>query len=341
MGTSQVNTHGAGGNAFKVPAVTLGRSGIVSSRLGLGCAGWPSRSPYETVVEVFRAAFAAGIRHVDVAAKYGTEEIVGRALKDAGAPADRVLATKCGSYGDELGISYREYSAETVYRSVERSLKLLQVDHFDIVHVHDCEPSDLPFIFGKRGAVHGLAELKRQGVVRSIGMGTYTLRCLQAAVDSGEVDQIQSFHTYTLLNQDATRQLIPSARARNLGLLNNAPYAGYILMSGAVPGATYVYAPARPEVMEAVRRIEAVCARKGVSLATAALAFSLQNPAVDVTVIGASSPEKLRERIAAFNAPLTAADFQEMIDVAAGSYGSSWDGDDCRPYNAASFDFIA
>ncbi len=67
-----------------------------------------------------------------------------------------------------------------------------------------------------------------------------------------------------------------------------------------------------------VRRIEAVCERKGVSIATAALAFSLANPDVDVTVIGSSSAAKLIERAAAFNAPLMPSDFDEMLAAAAG-----------------------
>jgi D-threo-aldose 1-dehydrogenase len=291
------------------------------------------------VVEVFRTAFELGIRHIDVAAKYGTEEVVGRALKDAGAPADIVLATKACSYVDDLGVWYREYSAATVTRSVERSLKWLRVDRLDIVHIHDCEPRDLSKIFAERGALRGLVDLKRQGVIRSIGMGAHSLECLQAAVDCGEVDHIQPFHTYTLLNQEAAQKLIPSARAKSLSLLNNAPYAGYILLTGPGPDAQYTYAPASEEVKEAVRRIEAVCARKGVTLATAALAFSLLDPQVDVTVIGASTPDKLRERAAAFAVPLTPMDFAEMIQAAGGPYKFAWDadGDWYGPYNIHSF----
>ncbi len=290
------------------------------------------------MVEVFRAAFALGIRHIDAAALYGTEEIVGRALKDAGAPPDRVLATKACSYADDLGINYREYSKHTVYRSVERSLKRLQVDRLDIVHVHDCLPADLPYIFARDGALRGLLDLKSQGVVRSIGMGTYSLACLQAAVDCGGFDHIQPFHTYTLLNQDAARRLIPSARERGMSILNNAPYAGYILLTGPVPNARYNYAPATPEVIEAAKRIEAVCARKKVPLATAALAFSVLDPLVDVTVIGASTPEKLTQRAMAFAAPLGPADFREMIDAAGGPYRYDWDDAVSRPYNYSAFE---
>ncbi len=321
-----------------IPRVTLGRSGILSTRLGLGCAVWPLERPYAQVVAVFRAAFELGIRHIDTAALYGTEEIVGRALKDAGAPPDLVLATKACSYADDLGINYREYSAATIYRSVERSLKRLQVDRLDILHVHDCLPQDLPIIFGPRGALSALLDLKRQGAIRSISMGAHTLECLQAAVDSGAFDHIQPFHTYTLLNQDAAARLIPSARAGGVSVLNNAPYAGYILLTGPVAGARFNYGPASPEVIAATRRVEAVCARKGVPLATAALAFSVLDPDVAVTVVGASPPDKLRQRAAACAAPLGPDDFREMIAAAGGSYRFDWGEVESRPYNYGSFE---
>jgi D-threo-aldose 1-dehydrogenase len=320
-----------------IPRVTLGRTGIVSTRLGLGCAVWPLAQAYEMVVEQFRTAFDLGIRHIDVAAKYGTEEVVGRALQDAGAPPDMVLATKVCSYVDDIGICYREYSAETAKRSVERSLKLLRVDHLDIVHIHDCETRDLPRIMGPQGALRGLVALKEQGVIRSIGMGTYAPECLMAAVECGEIDHIQPFHTYTLLNQEAQEQLIPAARAKQLAVLNNAPYAGYILLTGPITGAMYNYAPANEAVIAATRRIEAVCARKGVTLAQAALGFSLSSSLVDVTVIGASSPMKLRERAAVCGLKLTASDYAEMTQATGENFKASWGDEWSENYNVNSF----
>src|SRR5690606_41375724 len=62
----------------------------------------------------------------------------------------------------------------------------------------------------------------------------------------------------------------PTRRSSDLG----------ILATGAVPGAYFQYAPAPEEIMERVRRIEAVCARHGVRLPTAALQFPLGHPAV-------------------------------------------------------------
>jgi D-threo-aldose 1-dehydrogenase len=306
-------------NLPQVPRVTLGRSGIVSSRLGLGCAYWPHHQPYETVVEVFRTAFAAGISHIDAAALYGTEEVVGRALKDAQPPADMVMVTKACSEGED-GRYIQEYTENRVMHSVERSLKRLQVERLDILHIHDARPEDLPQVFARNGALRAMLRLKSEGVIKSIGMATSSLTCLKAAIECGEIDHIQPFHSYTLLNQEAQKEVIPWAKAKKLSILNNAPYAGYILLTGPTPDALYNYRPAPSEVMEAVRRIEAVCAQKGAALGTAALAFSLLDPRVDATVIGASTPDKLLERVAVFHAPLAQGDFEEMKAAAGRSF---------------------
>lgn len=300
--------------------VTLGRTGIISTRLALGCAIWPLVCTYDCVVEVFRTAFQVGIRHLDIAPLYGTEEIVGRALKDAEAPKDVVLATKVCAYKDDLGIAYREYSDRTVYRSVERSLKRLQVHHLPIVHIHDCEAQDLEWVFAKDGALRALLDLKDQGVVGSVGMATFCLKSLEKAIDCGDVDLIQSYHACTLLNQEAKEKVIPAARTRNISFINAAPFAGHILATGAVPEARYNYRPADPILIKAVQRLEEICTRKEVSLLTAALAYSLMDCEIDVTIVGANSPDQLRECVKSFIAPLSAADFQEIISAIGGGF---------------------
>lgn len=303
-----------------VPEVTLGRSGLISTRLGLGTGGWPLQCSHEQVVEILHTAVDCGIRHFDTAPLYGTEEIIGRALREIDLPTGTVLATKMGFYQDDLGIFYRNYTAAVAHRSVERSLKRLGVDSLSIVHLHDVKTEDLPQVFAAEGALRGLLDLKQQGVISSIGMATRGFDCLQAAINSGEVDHIQTFHTYTLLNQTAQTGLFPQARVRNLSILNAGPLAGFILATGAKPGALYSYKPASPQVMEATQRLETLCAKKGVPLPVAALAFSLRNPDIDVTIIGADSPTQVKENVQALACPLTPEDFEELMAAAGGSF---------------------
>lgn len=304
-----------------IPKVSLGRTGIVSTKLGLGTASWPRRVPFEQVVEMLQTALDAGIRHIDTAPKYLTEEVVGRALQELDLPDDIVYATKAGCYSDpEIGVTYVAYRASQIYRSVERSLKRLGTDHIHILHVHDVVTERIGEVFRKGGAIEALVDLKEQGVIGAVGMGTLGLEPLQAAVDSDLVDVLQIFHNYTLLNQSAAEHLIPSALAKGISILNSAPYAGYILATGAVEGAKYNYAPAPPEVLAATRRLQAVCEAKGVDLPTAATAFSLRSPDIDVTVPASGKPKRVAQWIAAMNAPLTDADFAELLEAAGGQY---------------------
>ncbi|MGC9350169.1 MAG: aldo/keto reductase [Anaerolineae bacterium] len=308
-------------NSTVVPKVTLGRTGIVSTKLGLGTAGWPRRVPFEQTVEMLQAAFEAGIRHIDTAPLYHTEEIIGQAFQEIDVPSDVVLATKAGSYSDiELGIHYNGYRARHIYRSVERSLKRFGVDYLDIVHIHDVRVNQLDEVFAEQGALAALLDLKDQGVIGAVGMGTLGLEPLQAAVDSGDVDVLQIFHTYTLLNQSAADELIPSAVEKGISILNSAPYAGYILATGPGPDARYNYAPASDDVIEAARRLEVVCAEKGVDLPTAALAFSLRNPDIDVTVPASGKTKRIPQWIAAMNVALTDKDWDEILAAAGGQY---------------------
>jgi D-threo-aldose 1-dehydrogenase len=304
-----------------VPKVTLGHTGIVSTKLGLGTATWPLQISFDQTLEMLRTALDAGIRHIDCAPLYGTETIIGRALQEIDPPDDIVVVTKVGSYSDpELGIHYTGYRAGQVRRSVERSLRRFNRDFLHIVHIHDVRAEHLPQVFGPDGALEALIDLRRQGVIGAIGMGTMGMDCLQAAVDSGAIDAIQAYHTYTLLNRSAADELFPAAVRKGVSILNSAPYAGYILATGSTPDARYNYAPAPQSVIEATGRIEAVLRTKGVSLPTAALAFSLRNPDVDVTIPASGHPEHVGQWIAAMETPLTDADWDEILAAAGGPY---------------------
>ncbi len=310
-----------------IPKATLGHTGIVTTRLGLGTAAWPHQIPYEQVIEMLETCFAVGIRYIDMAPVYMSEDIVGHALQEltqqSAVPPDLVLVTKAGSYSrtdPDFGAVQQRFHADTIYRSVERSLKRAGVDSLHIVHIHDPGEDQLSQVFAKDGALAALQDLKSQGVIKAIGMGTLSLTTLLAAAESGGFDVLQIFHTYTLLNTTAKARLFPVALAKGISIMNSAPFSGYILATGATPDAKYNYAPASPDVIAATQRLEAICAQKGVALATAALAFSYQAPEVDVTVVASGKPERVAGWVQAFDAPLTAADFDEMLAAAGGSY---------------------
>src|SRR5690606_17907799 len=115
--------------------VVLGRTGLEASVIGLGCGG-PSRvgqSPGKSeaeAIEVVRRALDLGINFIDTAEAYGTQPIVGKALRDV----DRdsyILSTKknVSRKGERL-------SAQQFVADFENSLRELQVETVDIFHLH-------------------------------------------------------------------------------------------------------------------------------------------------------------------------------------------------------------
>ena len=89
-------------------------------------------------------------------------------------------------------------------------------------------------------------------------------------------------------------------------------FASGILATGAVQGARYAYAPATPEILAKVERIEAVCERHGVPLAAAALQFPLGHPSVASVIPGGLPPEHVTHNVAAFRHPIPPAFWAEL-----------------------------
>jgi D-threo-aldose 1-dehydrogenase len=109
---------------------------------------------------------------------------------------------------------------------------------------------------------------------------------------------------YTLLDQRVLDVEFPRCAANGVGFVIGGVFASGILATGAVPGAKNDYADAAPEVMETVRRMEAVCARYDVPLPAAALQFPLGHPAVASVIPGAITPDQVRRNVASFRHPI-------------------------------------
>lgn len=302
-----------------IPEVVLGRTGLRTTRVGLGSVVTFATGPDEEwLLAVLRRAFALGIKHVDTAPLYGSEELLGRLIPHADPPADLLIVTKCGHWpGQPVN-----YTAGDVRAQAENSLRVLCLEKLPVILIHDCLPEHLPQIMGPGGALSELRRLQAEGLVGFIGMATRAIRALQFAIESDEFDVIQFPRLHTLLNQAARVELLGPARARNLATINVSPFAGNILATGAVEGARYAYAPATTPIIDAVRRMETRCAELGVRLPVAALAYSLAEPQIDVTVLGAVTPEQLDENLQALDAPITRAQLESV--VAAGRVDPAW-----------------
>jgi D-threo-aldose 1-dehydrogenase len=241
------------------------------------------------------AALAAGLTYIDTAPHYGlglAERRLGRVLAER--PRDGyIVSTKVGrllrplAHGETAdpegfvgvppGKRVWNFSGDGVRRSLEESLERLGLSRVDIVFVHDPDDHEREAC---EEAFPALAELRDQGVVRAIGAGMNQAEILQRFVRDLDLDVVLVAGRYSLLDQRALAELLPACAARGVAVVVGGAFNSGLLADPR-PGATFDYAPAPPELVERAARLDQVCARHGVSLRAAALAFPVRPPRRD------------------------------------------------------------
>jgi D-threo-aldose 1-dehydrogenase len=302
----------------------LGRTRLELTVLGIG--GAPLGDFYEQIPEAraeatLTAAWQAGLRYFDTSPAYGlglSEHRFGHVLRRL--PHDFVLSTKVGRYllpeapervqryGFKGGLNMRivaDYGYDATLRALDQSFQRLGIERIDLVLIHDLdvrsqgsrEAFENAYRTAVSGAYRALHELREQGVIGAVGLGVHEVEpCLRLAAD-GEPDAFMLAGPYNLLDQEAAAQLLPLCAARDMSVIVGGAFASGILATGAVPGARYMYGPAHNDVLERVRRIEAVCATHGVPLPAAALQYPLRHPQVASVVAGAVSSAEVQRNV--------------------------------------------
>jgi len=309
-------------------SILAGRA-VPVSRLSLGTAALGNLyAPVtdEEATGVLRTALAAGVSYLDTAPHYGAgraERRMGAALADIPRSA-YVLSTKVGRLlhplragepPDRAGFAdeppYRrvwDFTAAGIRRSLEESLLRLGLDQVDVLYLHDPDEHEEEVY---RTAYPALAALREQGMVRAIGAGMNQAEMLTRFVVRLDLDVVLLAGRYTLLEQGAAA-FLDEAAARGIGVMLGGVFNSGILATGSAGGGAYNYRPPPPELLDRVRRIEAVCAAHSVALPCAALRFALAHPAVSSAVLGAISPDEVTRNLAALDTPIPAAFWAEL-----------------------------
>ncbi len=268
-------------------------------RLGFGAAPIGDQwgyVPEDIALSTVQAALGAGINYIDTSPFYGlglSEQRVGLALY--GIPRDRfILSTKVGNMIGDDGKFRVDYSAEAVLRSLHGSLERLQVQKVDMLLIHEAAlmNSQQYFPVMIEQAYPVLEELRRQGAVTAIGAGLNTNEAVFALLPYTDLDCVLLAGRYTLLNQDGLASLAECQRC-GISVILGGIYNSGVLAVGPRQGAWYNYAPADDEVLNHVRKLEAVCLSHKVSLQAAATHFPLLHPAVTSVVVGARQPHEI------------------------------------------------
>jgi D-threo-aldose 1-dehydrogenase len=314
------------------PAATvgLGRRGVVAvSRLGFGSASIgnlyaPVSDAQATATT--HAALDAGLRYLDTAPHYGAglaESRLGAAL--AGRErASFTISTKVGRLlrpprADEQIADYDfpeapvrvrdwDFSAAGVRSSLASSLERLGLDRVDIALLHD--PDEHEFAV-HHTAYPALAELRTAGVLGAIGAGMNQTAMLTRLVRDLDLDVVLCAGRYTLLDPSAARELLPTCAARGTSVVIGGVYNSGLLADPR-HNARYDYRAAPAELVARTRAIDAVCARHGVPLRTAALRFPFGHPAVASVLVGCRSVAEVEDNVRCFRHPVPGALWAEL-----------------------------
>jgi aryl-alcohol dehydrogenase-like predicted oxidoreductase len=206
-----------------IPLATLGRTGEKVSMIGIGGGHWGHEDVgMEDVQNLFNRALEAGINYFDTAPNYGdgvSEQRLGEAMKGKRDKVFLVSKTESPTY-------------EGTWKSLEASLKNLQTDSLDLLHLHNFgfqeRWTDLDMAFGKKGAMGALREAKKKGMIRYIGASghLYPSR-FHYVINSGEIDVIMTAVNYIVQHTyDFEHKIWARAKTEDIGLVAMKAFGG-------------------------------------------------------------------------------------------------------------------
>jgi D-threo-aldose 1-dehydrogenase len=292
------------------------RTGVEISRLSLGTAAFGGlyRSVSETdCTDTLLTAINNGINFIDTAPHYGkgTSEVrIGKAI----AGRDRssfVISTKVGRIlvpsdaeideffmdADNTVERKFDFSAKGVRQSLESSLERLGIESVEILFIHD------PDAHANEAILEAYPELDRmrsEGIIKAIGVGMNQCAIPTRIMKETDIDVVLIAGRYSLLDQEAMEELLPTALARNVDVIVAGVFNSGIL-ANPVKGATFDYLPASDELLAKAVRIREVLDEHQVSLTSAALQFPLRHPAVKSVLVGCRSAAEVESNIEEFD----------------------------------------
>lgn len=302
-----------------IPMTTIGRTGISVSALCFGLApiaDMPDTYGHSVSAEqardTVRAVFDGPVNFLDTSRNYGfgrSEERIGEVIRERGGlPKGFVISTKL-----DRDMDTKVFNAGQARRSLEESLKVLNVDRIQLLHLHDPEyASSLADVTGPSGALAELFRMKEEGLADAVGLAAGRVDIMLPILKDWEFDALITHNRFTLVNRNA-EEMMDYAKGRGIAVLNAAPYAAGVLAKGSATHKRYVYQEATAEVLQPIVRVEEICARHGIPPGAAALQFSMRDPRVASTICGISKPERVAQTIAWAKYPIPQAVWDELM----------------------------
>jgi L-glyceraldehyde 3-phosphate reductase len=295
-----------------------GRSGLQLPAVSLGLwHNFGHDRPWEDGRAIVRRAFDLGIIHHDLANNYGppygsAEENYGRILKHDLRPYrdELVISTKAGydmwpgPYGEGGGT--RKY----VLASLDQSLARIGLQYVDIFYSHRFDP-DTPL----EETIGALDTAVRQGKALYAGISSYSAeKTREAAAIGRSLGTPIVIHqpSYSMLNRWIEPELLDTLEAEGIGCIGFSPLAQGVLTDryldgipegsrAAIEGTALSPNQLHEQTLAKVRALNEIAAHRGQTLAAMALAWTLRDPRMTSTLVGASSVAQLEANVAALD----------------------------------------
>jgi aryl-alcohol dehydrogenase-like predicted oxidoreductase len=299
----------------------LGRQGLETSALGIGCMGmsefYGQGDESESIATIHRA-LELGIDFIDTADMYGpftNETLIGKALR--GRRDGVVLATKFGNVrgpnGEFLGI---RGDADYVRQACDASLQRLGVDHIDLYYQHRVDPT-VPI----EDTVGAMAELVKAGKVSYLGLSEAAPATIRRAHAVHPISVLQT--EYSLWSRDAESEILSTVRELGIGYVAYSPLGrgfltGQIRRIEDLPLDDYRRSAPRfqgenfQRNVDLVAEVESMAREKGCSAAQLALAWVLAQGEDIVPIPGSKRTRHLEDNVGALQVRLDADELQRL-----------------------------
>jgi aryl-alcohol dehydrogenase-like predicted oxidoreductase len=314
----------------------LGDTGLAVSEICFGTMTFGGKGMWENIGKIqqedvnhmMKVVIDSGINFIDTANVYSfgeSERLLGQSIVDNGFNRnDLVIATKVRGRMNE-GVNNVGLSRYHIFQSVNDSLSRLQLDHIDVLYVHGVDPKT-----PVEETMRALNDVVLSGKVRYIACcnwpGWMVMKALGIADKHGWNKFVGLQYFYSLAGRDIEREILPLAADQKLGVMPWSPLAGGFLSgkytrSNEKTGSrrdNFDFPPVNKDKgYDIVDIITEVGQQYNVSAAQVALAWVRQQTGVTSTIIGAKTPEQLKDNIASTEVTLSSADLSKINDVSA------------------------
>lgn len=288
---------------------------------------WGKQDDEDSVAAIHRA-LELGVNWIDTAAVYGvghSEEVVAKALQSWKGPRPYVF-TKCVLRWDDQGKVHQDFSTASIRQECEDSLRRLQVGTIDLYQMHWPPSDDSRQKLAE--AWKTLAELKREGKVRWIGVSNFKAEQLQFAAKIAPITSLQP--PYSLIRRAIEESVLPECKKQGIGVISYAPMASGLLTgamtrerAAALPADDFrsrsaeFREPRLSKNIELVERLRKVGERHGVLPGAVAIAWTLRHPVVTGAIVGARNAKQAEGVMRAGELKLSAEEIREIEGAAA------------------------